>query len=220
MANPTTDSIVTQIREFLDEDADDYWKRARLLEHYDNGCAAQHRIIFDAAEKTGEIRRGRNDYLRAFWKVPVVTAPTVVDQQDYAIPADMFRLDRITFGAAPETQARIVDFADDYRIKNYPQWGPTAEQPLVAFHPDNKFRFYWWGNKTVPGSVLTYTVYYWRDVARSLLLANVDVPDPFNQGPIFYAVAMALGKERTDFMTYMNLFKAQADLILPGGMAA
>lgn len=219
MAGPPRSEIEARIRDLLAEDVPDFFDSVRLLELYDDGGSKQHRMLLDRAAERGLLANGDHDYLRVFMPTAAAAA-TVVDQQDYAFPAvaaaPVYRLARITFGSNPEVPARQVLFEDDWRVRNYPQWGPSAQQPLYCITPEGKLRFYVPGKGTVPAAVTNYKVYYYRDVVKSLAtVTTVDIPDPWNAGPIYYAVGMALGRERTDGTHYLQLFQGCVDVIIP-----
>lgn len=212
-----------EIRDLLTEHKAAAFIDDMIREHWNAGQAAQHRIVFDNARRTGALG-GDHDYLRHFYvnrteseDVPPVALATVAGQDDYDLPTDVYEWESVAFGAEPGKPARIVAFDLDGWIRSSPQLQPSPDEPLVAFH-GRKMRVYLaGGNRCRVEAVVPYRFRYWRDVTRLTRTAShVDLPDPFTRGPVFYAVAMGLGREHTDWNDVMAAFEAQAQVILPG----
>lgn len=222
MAGLERNEVLARIRELITEDAEDFFKDDRLIDSYNQGAWKAHRIIFRIAEDLGLLEGERvndADYLRAFYTVTSV-AQTVDGTQDYALPPDSYRIHLLTFGSAPERPARLISLSEDQRVRTSPQLGPHPEQPLFAYVPPKKARFYLAAsNNGAPMSAVDFRWYYWRDLVRTGKSECVDLPEPWNEGPIHYSAAIALGKERTEASHYMSHFDActQTVIVPPGG---
>jgi hypothetical protein len=191
--------IYQRIEQVLIDVALDYYVKDHLKEWYDDGAANQHRAVMEVASERGLAAGFDDDYLRYFLKEDV-SASTVAGTRDYAIPADCIHLVDVQLSQTGLTDVclRRVDFGMDYDIMTYPQRRPLAGRPFWALTPDNKIRLYFGTRDTVPDAAFTIKKRYYRDVIRTRASATVDLKDPWNLGPISWAIGCAFEKQRRD----------------------
>ena len=218
--------IRNRIRRRLVEPSPKFWSNADIDNAYDDGAAWAHRVIFDHAAKTGMLSPPNHDYLAHFAKEQATAMAS--GQQDYDRPADAIFIRQIWVGAtSSETLAREVSIEDDWHIKNYgEQWGPAEDEALWALTEDGRIRFYVRGDEQFrPTTALPYRVHYYREVVRGG--DPVDLEDPWNTGPIQYAVGYLHSFRGIDPTPFYAEANTHVDSLMPmaqdaraAGMAA
>ena len=140
---------------------------------------------------------------------------------DYALPDDChLLLDVVLYPAtADEVVCTEIAWEWDHRVRTFPQYGPTDERPLVAVRAGARgVRLYVAGGITATAS---YLFRYLR-VPRGTFLdpddANKeksDLPDPYNRGPISYAVARWYASRETDPAPFLAEYASAVSLAMP-----
>jgi len=218
--------IRARIRSQLADDGSLRWTDADLERYYNQGVDLQHQLVFRKSKVFEErlpFRSYENDYLRLFLKVQTGTFTPGV--QDYSLPADFWRLARVTVSLSPPVQADPVHWNEDWDVRNLPQRAPMPTRPKYALVPVSaatyKVRFYVApGYKTVPNSTDSYAIYYYRKPIQVASTASPPVdselPDPFNEAPVHWACFQALMKFHIDGAPYRQAFDSTVDLIVEG----
>lgn len=206
--------MLLRIREQLNEPTAALWNDNAdygLTSWYDEGAFKQHRIVLDRCAALGLLQRTEHEYLRYFVKESA-PATFTAGTQDIALPTGFWRyIARVTVGTGPERIAEPRPIEHDHFIRHIPQYQPTPEQPYYAVVPSGdaaaKIRFYVYGDRTLPAEALAYKIQWYRDVTATAGNTNVDLPDPFNDGPVYWACYRACLKERTRADEFMELFQ-------------
>lgn len=221
---PAWADVEQRIRHLLVEDTPDFFPPNDLKEWYDEGVADQHRLVFSNLRMWEERARRHNitlevdpyehDYTRLFLTTdPLATAAA---DQDYALPATLYRLASINIEpvAGRPIELPRVAFRNDWLTENVPQFRPAAFQPCYAITPEGQVRLYMPSGDTLPTAIAAFNVRHFRDVLKTGT-ALTDVPDPFNNGPVRYTVAMGKQNQDTDPTPWFAQAQGEAQAILP-----
>jgi hypothetical protein len=205
-----------------------FWPSADLQRWYNVGAKLQHDAVFRAAkamESNTAFRTYEHDYLKHFLQAPSAGV-TTVGEQDYPLPADFWRLARITISASPEFEADPVHWNEDWEIRNLPHRAPTPSRPKYALIPgptaqNYKARFYVApGNRTLPNAAIPYKIYYYRDINPADRGASppndVDLPDAYHAAPIAWACYEAQLKQYQDGSTFQQEFQTLVQSVIEG----
>ena len=220
MPGPTWSDIHQRLKDRLIDPNNDQWSEAQLKEWYDQGSSIQHRSIIDNAAQTSRIFT-EHPYLRYF-KARDTSITTVANTRDYDLPAGVtvqvvlrVQIDTPTSIKYP---LRKVSIAEDARILRMPnQYGPTDEDPFYAFTTDGKIRLYLAGDASMgfpPTWVTQVYIDYIRDVTKTTG-ANVDLLDPWNTGPVGYAIGIAKTLQQIDPSPWMQEASVAVQTIMP-----
>lgn len=148
------------------------------------------------------------------------------DEADVALPDDCYLLlEAVVYpGEAHEAVAAEIPWSWDFRARNHRQYMPTAERPLVALHAGSKaVRFYIAGGITADAEFLFR---YLRIPSGTFLdpddanAEKSDLPDPFNRGPLCYALARWYASRETDPAPFFTEFAADLQSKLPPATSA
>ena len=195
-----------------------FWNASLLREWYDHHASEQHKIVFENARRTGRFRDFNDDYLNHFLTSDS-TGALAVGTRDYALPTDLLHaLDvEIIPASGNSTKCRRMDIQHDWNILNLPNWRPITERPYWALTEDGLLRFYIDSTDTVPDTVLSYNVLYYRDTIRTAVAAGttVDLLNPWNEGPINGAIGTAFEKQRRDPSPWAAKAMRGAHVIMP-----
>lgn len=226
----TLAEVVLRVRELLAEYSDDFWSDTRIGEQYHAGAELQHERIFANAEawdlvlppEKRFLATAQHPYLKFFLK----TGDDLTEDgvSDYPAPSDLMRWkdvylgqDGATVNNAARFPAKRVHYDDDILIRSFPQLGPSPRQPFWTVTSGGKLRLYTYGHGCMPRVAgIQIAMNYYRLINR-VTSSNVDLPDPWNEGPIRFAVAASLDKERSEESAAVHraICTAKADAILP-----
>lgn len=208
------DEIIVRIRRlFLEEGGPDFVDNVgdfpwEILDAYDQGCQRQLERVIDNAEKTGQLRRHDSDYLLHF--LVHRSIPIQIGTQDYPRPTGMMKaLAMIVNGR--EATFKATGF--DQLMQRAPsRFGPAPGQSFWTFIPNQDggaaVRLYVAGAPAVAGgggtdgSVPNEAGQGFLDFYRQCYLLAyqspasmcADTPEPYNRGPVKWAVAQLLRK--------------------------
>jgi hypothetical protein len=212
--------ILQRLKDRLIDANLDQWTEAQLKEWYDQGASLQHKHVLENARKHRAFL-SEHPYLRYFKATQTIA--TVVDTRDYALTAGV-SVDTILRVMVPTDRgvafpARRVPIEDDGRIQRSPrQYGPTPEDALWSITSAGLLRLYVHGDAGKgfpPLAVYNITVDHVRDVTKTTG-ANVDLLDPWNIGPIAWAMSIAKGMQLFDPDPWRQEAIAGFESILPG----
>lgn len=206
-------TVLGRIRRLLIEDTAAYFDDTYLKEWYDQGVAEQHRLVLHNLGMRPDIDPHEHDYIGKF--ISTQSFNTASGTFDYAMPSDHM----LTLGIVVEfpnidaVRARKVPWADDWYRRELPQFRP-AWQPRYTFTPEGMLRLYLPSlGDPVPSAVVPVKHYYIRDVVKTT--TNTDLDDPYNTGPVRYAVGMGNQEQRNDGSPWFAQAQSSALAILP-----
>lgn len=220
--------VSARIRSILNDPEATRWKEEELERWYNTGVEQQNQLVFrmaKAAESGDQFRSYENDYLKHFIKTYAGTF--TVGTQDYDLPSDFWRMAKVTVGTAPEYEADAVHFNEDWDIREIPHRGPTSTRPKYCLIPHYdaagkwRIRFYVApGVRTAPNATTAFKLYYYRrpipvDQSASPPV-DVDLDEPYHDGPIQYACYMANIKFRLNGSVHREEFQQHVVSILEG----
>ena len=218
---PPKSEIVARIRTLLVEASPDFWADDELAQYYDEGTARQHRIILENLTLRQTHRRvaaativQENHYLRHFIKLQSIATDGIV--AEYALAVDYMRLIAVNHTPALAPRSAVVEKdADeiDWLAQQLPHFKASSLIPRYTIGDDGKIAFYQGNATTVPAAGLNFEVVYLRDVIKSG--DPVDLADPWNNGPVRYAVGLARAKQGVDPGPWFAQADAEASVILP-----
>jgi hypothetical protein len=208
--------IKQRILDILIDQNLDFFVDAQLRKAYDDGASWQHRFVVSELKKKGRLADYNNDYAQRFLKAETA-ASFVAATSDYSLPATLLEILSVEIIVSPSVsiEPRRVDYIDDYRIKGFRSWKPT-DRPYWCLTPENKIRFYYNTADTKPSDATqSYQIRHIRDIVRTAAAATtVDLLDPWNDGPVNYAVAVGFEKQRRDPSHWFAKAKAAAEAIV------
>jgi len=211
MAGPARSEIRKRIRSRLVEPTPKFWTNDQVDHAYDEGAAQQHRTVGENARKTGRLQPSNNDYVRYFLKSTAALVLSV-DVRDYPIPTDGISVLAVWIGTK-KVAASQVGIEADWNIRNMgSQFEPTEDQPLYALN-NEQIRIYLPTADFSPDAALPYQFDYLRKLTRDG--DPVDVEDPFNTGPVAYAVGYLQSFRMMDPAPYYSEAGAFANGIIP-----
>jgi hypothetical protein len=188
---------------------------AGLIGWYCDGAAQQHRVALAMARDQKRLGDLDHPYLKQFAKSLSINVTS--GTQLYALPADLVELWQVGIAnAAGEDEKRAArqSAEDDWMIRNLPHLQPTYDRPAWSLQMEPtapggvRLQVIAFGDRTVPNAPLVARLYYYREFARISDLnpnANVDLEDPYNEGPVWYACAQADIMRGGDGTPYMGL---------------
>lgn len=219
---PTIGQIRSRIRARLNEATARFYQDSAvsgLLEWYSDGAAEQHRTVIEMARQAGRLSNMQHPYLRYFSKLRVFNITE--NQRTYPLPSDFIEkiggstvwVATSTTGFDEEKHAMWMDPDEDWLTRRLPQMAASYDRPTFSFKidPDTgivALEVFVFGNRNAPSGPLTGRLYYIRDfvpVVDLSLSSTVDLPDPYNKGPIFYAAAQAILQRGGDAGEYLEL---------------
>ena len=219
MPNPSVATILARIRSILVEPTVAFWDDDELVGWYNEGGAEQHRLVIDTAKQRPDVNPVEHHYLRAYL-TETAPASLTVGQSDYPQPADSCKVLGVTLKPTgePEVECQETTFAGgaDWRSKILPQFGGASMRPLWSITSGGKVRLYFDSADATPPVALPYVIRYLRDVAPIAVGdPAVDVADPYNVGPVRWAVGMAFQKQNTDASPWFQQFGGAVRAVLP-----
>lgn len=182
--------------------------------------------LFAAGAITNMARRGKDSIPRDHALIASLLkgstpANFTADEPDVDLPSDCYLfLEAVCY---PDTENEVqcveIPWSWDFRARNRRQYMPTDERPLVAVRADGKaVRFYVAGGIA---ATMQYVFRYLRIPAGTFLdpddasAEKSDLPDPFNRGPLSYAVGRWYASRETDPEPYLKEFAAALTAALP-----
>lgn len=217
----TSATIPTGIKErildiLIDQNLD-FFVDAQLRKAYDDGAAWQHRFVINELKKRGRLADYNHDYVQRFLKAETAVS-FVAATSDYSLPATLLEILSVEIVVSPSVsiEPRRIDFIDDYRIKTFRSWKPT-DRPYWCLTPENMIRFYYNTADTKPADATqSFQIRHIRDVLRTVAVApvSVDLLDPWNDGPVNYAIAVGAEKQHQDATIWYAKAKAAAEAIV------
>ena len=221
----TKAEVVRQIRVLVIEDATDYFADDDLIEWYDQGAALQHRIFLNNYRLWEIESRRKNvkiiidprehDYIKQFLDDDTFSTNGSVA---YALPADLMKLLSVSadigVGITRPLMLLRVPFKQDWLTQYVPHFKTNLDRFFYAVDDDGMLNIYITTADTIPPAGLAILTRYIRDVAKTIGL-NVDLLDPFNNGPIRYAVGMAYADQGIDPTPWFQQHATEATAALP-----
>lgn len=225
----TVATVLARIRVKLNEGTARFWQSSDLIQWFNEGAEQQHNAVLSMFRQQGRLMEMGDPYLRAYAKVQRVNV--TVGNQLFALPSDFHDAIRFTLSDPSlvyERDAQYMDASAEWFIRNIPQYAPTFERPMwsLMVNPDNStgmcLNVFAFGNRTKPNAAFHGRLYYYRDLvaANTDGTGNVDVADPYNEGPIWYAVGTAWAKQGMDPTPAMTLYASAVQSIVSPLVAA
>lgn len=191
----------------LEEGGADFWADyTEVMVAYDEGVQRQHEVVLEAAEAIGKIRDVSVPYLEHFYSVEAGTLS--VGEHEEALPADCYKyVDLYIAVASPVVRAIRKPAEMDTHIRRYkdfqPDYGEAFYVILGRADATGRVRVYTRGEAGwLNNASMAFEHHYYREptllARQSPTLTDCDVPDPYNEGPVIYAAAKLLAKQRTD----------------------
>lgn len=215
----TVAEALENIRVELREATAAFWTDEELLEFLDDGMTKQHRIVLDAAKKTGRFRDFAHPYLAKY--IGTATGTTTSDASDTSLESDYYEPVYVAFGS-PLIEGYWVTPEDEWKTRAFPQYGPTFWRICYSIVPTadatRKLRLYGPGlGNVVPHQALPYEIVYYRDitVTAGSGSGNLDVDPPYHEGPMAWAIGRAYQKQNTDATPWFQRFHDAATRIIP-----
>ena len=216
-------TIISRIRRRLNEETQRFYPDSAtdgLVSWYNEGAIQQHRVVLGIARQRGMMLDISHPYLRHFATPKIINI--VVGTRLYEIPDnvhDVFHLSISDVSNIKENDAMQYSLSDHWFVENLPHLQPTFDRPAWTFAldtTDNKMKLQVtvFGDKLKPNAPLIGRLYYYRDITLASGSGNVDLLDPYNEGPIWYAVGQAMFKRGADPTPAMELYRNAAQSIL------
>jgi hypothetical protein len=215
---PTWLEIEARVRHrVLEEGGEDFWSLEELQVAYDEGVQHQHEMAIEAAFMSGKARAAQHPYLKRFYTVTLGTLD--VAEYDETVDADVYRFIDVMILDSPPYRAVWKDPGEDTYIRRYPNLQPDYGEAfwtvLGRASETPRLRIYCRGNGPQNNVSNNFERHYYRTISRTYLASPptlyVDLPDPYNEGPVTYASAKVLAKQRTDpaplFAEAFGIFK-------------
>lgn len=221
-------TVLNRIRLLIVEALPDFWTDAELIQWFDEGAARQHRVVLENLKLRREASRDpeealrlfsiaqKNDYVRAFLKTQAIVTAGV--GHEYALAADFFALVGVQHTPAGASRPSVLEedaHELDFLANELPHYRPSTFVPRYSINYKGKISLRAGTATTIPAAGLTFEVLYLRDFVKTGATGDVDLLDPFNNGPVRYAVGMARGKQNVDPSPWLMAADAEASTIMP-----
>jgi len=204
-------TVLARIRSYVVETTADFFADQRLIDLYDDGAARQHRTVLAHLDSRPDIDPREHQYTRRLISSQAITF--VAGTLDYALNSDCLRVIAVK-GLLSGTGAQPMDCdrvwrEDDWTL-TLPQFGAFTTRARYIITSQGKLRVLPAGSYTT----VNYRVDYIRDLVRTGANTNVDLEDPYNEGPILRAVAFAKAEQGIDPSPWIVLSDRETVAIL------
>lgn len=219
----TVATVLARIRTKLNENTARMWQSSDLINWFNEGAEHQHHAVLTMARQQGKLGDLGDPYLRKYAKVTRINVTT--GNQLYALPSDYHEIIKFTLSDPSLVTERIAQQMkpeDEWWIANVPHYAPTYDKPMwsLQVNPDETtgmcLKVFVFGDKNKPNTAYHGRLYYYRDItaANTDATGNTDFDDPYNEGPVWYAVGTAWAKAGTDPTPAMTLYSAAVQNIM------